>query len=68
MSFEQLSLTSMRQVRDSRCAPQNPKSPMRKIMIPAIIRINTDSSMDDNGKVVKLNRLITCRTSGRSKK
>lgn len=50
------SLTSTRHVRDSRFAPHNPKSPMRKIILPMIIKTNAESSIDENGKLVKLNR------------
>jgi hypothetical protein len=44
-------------MRDSRCAPHNPKRPIRKIIIPTRIIKNIDISIDENGKeVVKLNR------------
>jgi hypothetical protein len=46
----------MRQVRDSRFAPHNPKSPIKKIIIPIITIINAVISIDDNGRVVKLNK------------
>jgi hypothetical protein len=46
----------MRQVRDSRIAPHSPKSPIKKIIIPIKIIKNADISMDEKGKVVKLNR------------
>jgi hypothetical protein len=49
-------LTRIRQVRDSRFAPQYPKSPMRKIIIPKRIRKQANISVDDNGKEVKLNK------------
>jgi hypothetical protein len=45
----------MRQVRDSRFAPHNPKRPIRKMIIPIRIIKNADISIDDNGKAVKLN-------------
>jgi hypothetical protein len=48
--------TRIRQVRDSRFAPQYPKSPIRKIIIPKIIRKQTRISIDDNGKEEKLNK------------
>ena len=46
----------MRHVRDSRFAPQYPKSPIRKIIIPIKIRKHANISIADNGKVVKSNR------------
>ncbi len=46
----------MRQVLDSRFAPHNPKSPIRKIIIPTRMKTSIEISMDDNGKAVKLNR------------
>ncbi len=57
----------MRQVRDSRIAPHSPKSPIKKIIIPIKIIKNADISMDEKGKVVKLNRWITYCTAGRIK-
>jgi hypothetical protein len=35
--------------------------------IPARIMIHAEISIDDNGKELKLNRWITCCTSGRNK-
>jgi hypothetical protein len=43
-------------VRESRFAPHNPKSPIKKIIIPKRTRINAVISIDDNGKLVKLNK------------
>jgi hypothetical protein len=37
-------------------APHNPKSPIRKMRIPARIMIHAEISIDDNGKELKLNR------------
>ena len=46
----------MRQVRESRKAPHNPKSPMKKMMIPKIMTQNAAISNDDNGNELRLNR------------
>lgn len=59
--------TSIRDVRESHTAPQNPKSPIRKIKIPMRIKINPEISMDENGKPVILNKCMAFCTSGRSK-
>ena len=49
-------LTNIRQVRDSRLAPQYPNSPIRKIIIPTNTNKQAKISIDDNGKSVKLSR------------
>jgi hypothetical protein len=61
-------LTRIRQVRDSRFAPQYPKSPIRKIIIPNRMKKQAIISIDDNGKLVKLNKWIILCTSGRKRK
>jgi hypothetical protein len=63
-----IKLTRIREVRDSRFAPQNPKSPIRKIIIPNRIKKQAIISIDDNGKLVKLNKYIIFCTSGRKRK
>ena len=60
-------ITSIREVRDSHTAPQNPKSPIKKIKTPTRIKINPEISMDENGKPVILNKCMAFCTSGRSK-